>query len=462
MHTAPTTHSRRFTLALATPFWLVGMLIVWVPRVEQTTHLLANLAVTYLMAWSLLLLLSAQPRVTIARRFLLMTGSIVGCVALLELPVLLHMVDYRLVLRDPNFDRKNPWRAHPLNLPDPELVQIFSPHQHITGTQPGGDIARIWNLPALGEYEYDYRTDQQGFRNRTSLTRADVVVLGDSIVWAPFVSADEMMTSVLQALRGGTVVNLAQRGYGPQQELAVLRRFGLPFEPKVCVWTFFEGNDIGDMRRYDQTMANWDAHLAKVQSFRKRSFTRNALILAKETFRPYAGKSVPYGDAAATFKPAGGQPREMYFFYGGIDEILRGPQAPEMMRDTMAGAYALCAERDIKLLFVFVPTKFRVYGPLCELAERSVMRSWNPGDLPQQLATLMEDISPEIGFVDLTARFAAEAEQGAMLYWPDDTHLSVTGNRLAAEIIHKQIGRISVDALRETRLIGATSAALDE
>jgi hypothetical protein len=70
------------------------------------------------------------------------------------------------------------------------------------------------------------------------LDRADIVVIGESYIEAPMIRDNALSTTVLAGLQGRKVANLGNSGYGPQQELAVLKRFGLPLRPKVVVWAF--------------------------------------------------------------------------------------------------------------------------------------------------------------------------------------------------------------------------------
>ena len=428
--------------------WLGALALLWMPRVAQASHLLSNVVLSYLLFWALVWTLSRTPPMLTAKRFALTTATLGLVVALLEFPAVVRLVDYRLVLPDPNFDRKNPWRAHPLNRPDREVLQIFKANHRLTGEQAGGDVARMWNLPPLGEYEYDYRTDHNGFRNESDLSRADIIVLGDSIVWAPFVPADDTMSTVLGRLQQCQVANLAQRGYGPQQELAVLKRFGLKLEPKVCIWTFFEGNDIDDLHRYANATADWDAHLDSVHSFRKRCFSRNALVLANELLRPYVGKTRQPYEVGGTVSSGLAAGQEMYFFYGGRRTQSHDPRSLDMIRAALAEAHELCAKHEITFVFVFVPTKFRFFGQLCETVPRSILRNWRIDDLPDQLARLTATISGDIRFLDLTPHFVRRAEQGTMLYWPDDTHWSIEGNRFAAEVLSDELNQIGIDRSR--------------
>jgi hypothetical protein len=47
-----------------------------------------------------------------------------------------------------------------------------------------------------------------------------------------------------------SVANLGQSGYGPQQELAVLKRYGCPPYDRNTSWVFYEGNDLLDVQEY--------------------------------------------------------------------------------------------------------------------------------------------------------------------------------------------------------------------
>ncbi len=85
-----------------------------------------------------------------------------------------------------------------------------------------------------------------------------------------------LMTSVLGELENATVANLGLSGYGPQQELATLKRYALPLNPKTIVWVFYEGNDLGNVDGYERDIAA----LTNENRFMPwmRSFSRNALL----------------------------------------------------------------------------------------------------------------------------------------------------------------------------------------
>src|SRR5436853_550888 len=131
------------------------------------------------------------------------------------------------------------------------------------------------------------------------------------------VTASELVTSRLASDLRRPVVNLGQSWYGPQQELEVLRRFGLPLHPRTCVWAFFEGNDLQDVERYEQALPVWPELSRRNHSFALRSFTRNALYALRRLGRTAGGQDAT-GTLAYPFgllRQGDGREVRMYFEY---------------------------------------------------------------------------------------------------------------------------------------------------
>ena len=81
-----------------------------------------------------------------------------------------------------------------------------------------------------------------------------IAILGDSFVEAIQVEDDSTFESLSKrALIGaegrGEVMNFGRSGYTQSEELLVLQRDVLRFDPDVVVLFFFPGNDITDMAR---------------------------------------------------------------------------------------------------------------------------------------------------------------------------------------------------------------------
>jgi hypothetical protein len=188
-------------------------------------QLLALFVASYLGAWGLFFFVSRRGRATDAARFVACTGSILLVFAVMEAPAALGMVDYRWVFSTPT----PPWRRLGY-LPDPELIYVREGNRRVRWSCQGA--------PAGRAYHCDIQLDADGFRNPPALAVADVAVIGDSFIEGALVTEADLLTAHLARLTGLTVANLGRSGYGPQQELAVLRRFALGRRPRYCVWAF--------------------------------------------------------------------------------------------------------------------------------------------------------------------------------------------------------------------------------
>lgn len=94
-------------------------------------------------------------------------------------------------------------------------------------------------------YRWRHRTDARGFRNPETWPAADVVLLGDSMVYGHGVEEEGTVRSHLAGLTGATVANLGVQGAGPHEEYQILRRHGAALGPGQ-VLCFFLYNDVDD------------------------------------------------------------------------------------------------------------------------------------------------------------------------------------------------------------------------
>ncbi len=324
-----------------------------------------------------------------------------------------------------------PW-SHPGNLVDPTLLHLHRPHDRF-----------VWDGVL---YEYD----QNGFRNRPDPHAAEVVVVGDSFIEGWGVTAAELMTARLGADLHRGVVNLGQSWYGPQQELEVLRRYGLPLHPKACVWAFFEGNDLQDVERYSSALPIWPELSRRNHSFALRSFTRNALYALRRFGRTREGKDAtgtlayPYGE----FRASDGRDVRMYFEYAAHSLSPREITDLDVVGRTLSEAGRLCRRQGAQFLVVFVPSKDRIYLDRTRFAANAAPRRWRENDLPDRLAAVVRREDPEAGFLDLTPVFRQRAARGEILYFLQDSHWSPLGHAAAAAAI-------------AARLNGSSSASSD-
>jgi hypothetical protein len=341
----------------------------------------------------------------------------------------LGWVDYRIVLGTLGDE---PWR-NPINRLDPELLHVHHPHQRIAGTMEGGDIAYYLRINETHRYPYDVRTDKDGFRNSQDVEQADLVVIGDSYVEGILTPQEETLPARLGERLGMRGLNLGQIWYGPQQELAVLKRYGLPRQPKVVVWCYFEGNDLKDMARYDENHARWDVMAPKLHSFFARSLTRNAAVRLLQYEGPR--KHRPLGERNVGVLPSG---ERMYFFYRNDTKNPHEATYLPVFRKTLEEAWQACARSSARLVFAYVPIKVRVYDSLVSYPPESVFRGAFRAEAIDEMRDLVGGISPEILFVDLTPALV-ERSKKELTYFLDDTHWTPAGHDAAAESIARAI-----------------------
>ena len=372
-----------------------------------------------------------------ARRFLLAVGSAVLGLVVLEFLGLIGVVDYRVLVGPPSGD---PFAS--TNLADRELLNIHPPHSHFSGSGRGGNAAINFNMPysEMQLYEWDLKYDQHGFRNDQDLNSADIAVIGDSFVENAATPTSQLITSQLGLLEGKVVANLGQYGYGPPQELAVLRRYALPLRPRTVLWLFYEGNDLRDVIRWRNDSRRKPAPAGQPESvmrFVRRSFVYNALsqLYAQwKKFRRPTGKL-----RSGLVRTSDGKAITEYFLDPAQPLSQSDLSALEETSADLAEAKKLCAAQGARFIFVFVPIKWRAYHEFTQFPQKSDCRDWVPTDLPERLQRALGPVSSEVGFLDLTPYLADAVKRGDPPYYSDDGHWSPAGQRVAAEAIHRYL-----------------------
>ena len=101
-----------------------------------------------------------------------------------------------------------------------------------------------------GEYAI-YMSDEHGFRNPKNLYHSgqiEILLVGDSFAHGACVATGQDLAGHLRTL-GFRTLNLGMSDNGPLLELASLREYGTHIRPRHVFWFYYEGNDLGDLRR---------------------------------------------------------------------------------------------------------------------------------------------------------------------------------------------------------------------
>lgn len=267
----------------------------------------------------------------------------------------------------------------------------------------------------------EHSINAQGFRDRAfSATRGGMrraVVVGDSFPAGLFVKLEETFPKRLQGLLGSTeVLNLGVQGYGPDQELLVLRRYGKALRPDVVIWSLFPANDYNDLikNRLFEVASGGELVAAEPNAVSAELPLLRASMLARLL---WAGRFLP-AEAEARLQPL--------LFVDSEAPTPVNAQTISLMR-AIAEAFRKEAESlHASLLAVVIPS--------IEQAQKDA-----PADtsLNQATAALLHDAG--IPVVDLSAPFSGHPE----LYTPEEHHLSAAGHTAAAAEIARGYAAIS-------------------
>ncbi len=431
----------RRTKYASVAIWMFLISVLWLygSRDASARQLIALTAMAYIASWVGAHWFTNQSRRVGFMRFIAFNTPLLIAVASAELLVFSGAIDFRHIFGTP----VDPWQ-NTKNRLDQSLIHIHRPHYHARGKLMGGDLVLWRNAPPLLNRDYDIQYDHIGFRNNTDYSKADCIVLGDSFIEAGNVSSDELHTTLMAQSLGISTVNLGQSYYGPQQERIVLERFGVAHQPKICFWVFFEGNDLDDIQRYESFVQKWPDSVSDYHSRGSRSFTKNLFIrLSRATRSKDFHVDRSYSGLFPT--PEGAIP--LWFGYESHDLSSVDQLALDSTIATLEQAYAKCKIEGITLIFVFAPTKFRVYGDLCDFEQGSPTQTWKVNDLPNLFQERLLAVSKEIGFLDLTPDLRSAAEEGSILYYRDDSHWSPEGHRVTAQSLSQFLRTNHMDLL---------------
>lgn len=306
--------------------------------------------------------------------------------------------------------------------PDPELGFVRRPNIRWQG--------RL----AVGERYVDYRTDERGFRNPPGLTQADLVFVGDSYTEAAQMPEPRTFAQQVGLATGLRVVNLGRGAYGPPQELIVLRRYGLGYQPRAVVWQLFEGNDLTDAHNY----VKWRQNPAESAVALSQRYLQNSLlqVLFGGTRAPERG----YQRVSLQFQEGERMPVSLRYRYE-PQQAARYPLGWEATQAALLEGQQLCRAQGIELLVVYVPVMARVLEPWLSFPEQSMQLHYLPAGGVQQTTDTGSRLAAfcaqhGLAFQDAFGPLRQRAEQNNRgVYIPIDEHFDEGGHTVLAELI---------------------------
>ncbi|MEO8464111.1 MAG: GDSL-type esterase/lipase family protein [Gammaproteobacteria bacterium] len=291
------------------------------------------------------------------------------------------------------------------------------------------------------DFVQEYRTDSHGFRNEEPWPeQADIVVIGDSLVFGYGVKLEQAWPQRLAQLLGRNVVNLGLIGAGPQQFLRIYQAVAEPLNPRLIVVGMFPRNDFWDANLFDQ----WLKQGAQGNYMRWRDGGRSNpnWRQPRQLLRQWLNShSYLYGlirfAGSASRSRAHPVPLE---WHGTTLQLAPGDFAHATEHDNPAdpvfalaiqelvGLREAAAKRGAKVLVVLQPSKEETYMPL---AGGSV------ADASAPVVAALDKAGIE--HLDLGPVFRERAAAGDVLFFPTDGHPNADGYRLTATVVAQRI-----------------------
>ncbi len=307
-------------------------------------------------------------------------------------------------------------------------------------------------------------TDANGFPNSPSDNMTyDIVTIGDSFTEGRTV-ANPWPRRVAEQMNSSTL-NLGQAAFGPQEEVEVLKQYGLEKQPKWIIMAYFEGNDLHDAAAYERFPP------LIVMRVGRHYFTRGIdklnSLLQEDSDPPGLTTDVDFQYPITV--SINGKTRDVAFFPFYISWLTVTHEEIEYSNNYRFATETILRARDLseasgaQFLLIYIPSKLHVYVE--SLSEETISQvltnvqilqlneagffdqkaqNITPEILRERIddqATLLAEFATQhnINFLDLTTHYQDATKSGAELYYAFDTHWNQEGHDLAALLIAEHI-----------------------
>jgi hypothetical protein len=314
------------------------------------------------------------------------------------------------------------------------------------------------------DFDVVQHNDALGFRNAWPWPeRADIIVLGDSVVTGYGVADDDAWPVVLaRSLSGARVVNLAQGGAAPQQSRRIYETFGVRLEPKLVLVGVHVQDDFWDADMFDRWLRSgvggnyvvWRDFAGRPDRPSVPAWVGMHAYEVVNRFRLYKlidavrmQRQPPSEIPIMLRLPDGSRVQLLQRdFAVKSAAAVSGTRSFQLVLEALRGIHALAARDGSRVLVVFEPGKEEVYLPLGDESTPDPTRA-----LREALARL------GIDYLDLGPPFRRRAAAGERLFFPIDRHPNAAGYAAIANLVRDRIERDSM--LTSTRQLVTRLAA---
>lgn len=307
-----------------------------------------------------------------------------------------------------------------------------------------------------------YQANKFGFNDRDYPLQKEpgsyrLLILSDSFNWAggPEGNYTALLEKKLTA-EVGQPVELINAGYSQThtaEQLLILQKFGLQYQPDLVVLGFFVGNDFLDASPWRRrivvggTATDIDTRWGREWTFLGQPVVLRSRLWLFLQEQWYSRQYVSLAQAQTATPTASyvSLPTDRYLqMEFARMQIANWQQASAFeahqayIFDSLLAMRDLLAEQEIEFVVAAYPDEFQVDDTLRQaVIERyQVDTSTYQWDRPQgilwQFCT-----EQDIEFYDLLPVFQEAHQQGQHLYLPNDSHWNEAGNQLAADYLYE-------------------------
>jgi hypothetical protein len=286
-----------------------------------------------------------------------------------------------------------------------------------------------------------YTSDEHGLRNPPGVwtaPRADLAAVGQSLVQGFCVADGQGFVDLLRA-RYPVTLNLGISGESALLQLAAIREYLPPLQPKIVLWFFTEGQDLNDL--YEESRH------PLVKRYLEPTFTQNLpsrqaeidhALRRSQAEQRSSPQLPPSSTSSAFFYRSLGMLKlwhvreklDLAYGINGVDR--RAWSALTLLDDTLTRADNLARSWGGRLYFVYLPSWTRY-------------RNGSIGPERERTAVLSVVESLRIPIIDLEPVFRGQEDPLSLFPFRRFGHYNEAGNRIVAATVLKTLSPGSGD-----------------
>jgi hypothetical protein len=305
-----------------------------------------------------------------------------------------------------------------------------------------GDLA-ISDMHCETGVVYHSSYNQNGFRPSITEGPYDIALFGDSFI--EFGEDDNStLSAILDHRYGVKCINFGRNWYGPEQ-YNVLAKMHLPkIETRIAAYCVFVGNDLRDIGEYRNWKNGGEYYNFKLDRHR---WMKRMKIAVGQTIRWIHlnlfenTNSERISNNEIGICDVDGRAVPMRYAYWPRTISAESAEWDRLL-DLIVEFKGLCSKHDAIPLIVLIPTKEQVYSKLIQPGSLAYSRinSMQDDDIFSFQREMMGVArSVDIQLVDFTREFVEAANRFPLIYWKYDTHWTIHGRFLAADILYNNI-----------------------